>query len=46
MCGAIWLTFAWETASYPESLKPYKAELQQLRNRAGTDWLYTFKFEA
>ncbi len=47
--GRVWrnrLTFAWEIASYPAALKPYSPELQQLRNCAGTDWLYKFKFES
>lgn len=46
--GRVWrnrLTIAWETGAYPTTLTPYKAELQQLRNCAGTDWLYRFKFD-
>ncbi|WP_228052220.1 hypothetical protein, partial [Nodosilinea sp. LEGE 07298] len=39
------LRTCWETGRYPSSLSQYKAELQQVRNQAGANWLTRFRFE-
>lgn len=36
----------WMKSSYPATLRPYGAELQQIRNRCGSSWLNAFKFDA
>jgi hypothetical protein len=35
----------WCHGTYPDCLKPYRAELQQLRNLGGNYWLDKFRFE-
>jgi len=35
----------WMKADYPAALAPYKAELQQLRNKYGSAWLNAFEFD-
>jgi hypothetical protein len=39
------LQTCWETGMYPRSLCQYKAELQQVRNQAGANWLTRFRFQ-
>lgn len=39
------LNVYWETGRYPSSLSQYKAELQQVRNQKGANWLTRFRFE-
>lgn len=36
----------WMHSSYPAALKPYKSELQQIRNKFGPAWLNAFQFDA
>lgn len=36
----------WSHGNYPEALKPYRSELQQVRNKGCTYWLDKFRFDA
>ncbi len=36
----------WMKSEYPTTLKPYKSELQQIRNKFGSTWLNAFQFDA